>query len=426
MTCRIAIPVVCLLIAVASPRANAATPPTTGINLHPTVPESMGVEIHFTDPRPGEMQALAATGIRWVRMDLVWANTEKARGRYDFSAYDRLLAALSPYGIRTMFILDYGNPLYGGGLPPHNDEVRAAFARWAAAAVGHFAGRGIVWELWNEPNFIRFWGPKPNAEDYSKLALTTAEALLESTPGETLVGPASAVIDLRFLDSCFRAGLLNYFSAVTVHPYRQQDPETATGDLQAVGRLIAHYGPKNKQIPIIPSEWGYSAGWKPMKGMDVVMQAQMLAREFLNNLAIGVPLTIWYEWTDDNSAGDDPEGLFGLIKTPEGSAKPRYVPKPAYRAAMKLTRTFKGYRFERRVQLDSPDDYALVFTNGHDQRLAAWRRAADGSAHNVTIPGFHGRFTTTPYLGGRATPVTAGAKGLTLRISRDPVYVSRR
>ena len=33
------------------------------------VPEGLGVNIHFTDPRPGEMEMLAAAGFRWVRMD---------------------------------------------------------------------------------------------------------------------------------------------------------------------------------------------------------------------------------------------------------------------------------------------------------------------------------------------------------------------
>ena len=36
----------------------------------------------------------AAAGFRWVRMDFKWDGTETERGRYDFSSYDRLIAAL--------------------------------------------------------------------------------------------------------------------------------------------------------------------------------------------------------------------------------------------------------------------------------------------------------------------------------------------
>ena len=44
---------------------------------------------------------------------------------------------------------------------------------------------------------------------------------------ETYVGPATSTIDFKFLEACFKAGLLEYWSAVSVHPYRLQDPETA-------------------------------------------------------------------------------------------------------------------------------------------------------------------------------------------------------
>src|SRR5258705_5678433 len=53
------------------------------------IPEGFGVNIHFTDPRPGEIKMLSDAGFRWVRMDLKWDLTEKEPGRFDFSSYDR-------------------------------------------------------------------------------------------------------------------------------------------------------------------------------------------------------------------------------------------------------------------------------------------------------------------------------------------------
>ena len=60
----------------------------------PVVPTGLGVNIHFTAPQPGEMEMLARGGVRWVRMDFSWDATEREPGRYDFSAYDRLLGRL--------------------------------------------------------------------------------------------------------------------------------------------------------------------------------------------------------------------------------------------------------------------------------------------------------------------------------------------
>src|SRR6266700_5701383 len=71
----------------------------------PAVPDSMGVNIHFNDPRPGEMQMLADAGFKWIRMDFTWGGIERKKGEYDFAAYDRLLQTLEPHGIRAIFIL---------------------------------------------------------------------------------------------------------------------------------------------------------------------------------------------------------------------------------------------------------------------------------------------------------------------------------
>ncbi len=187
----------------------------------PTIPDGLGVNIHFTDPRPGEMEMLAAAGFRWVRMDFSWSATERDKDRYNFSAYDRLLAALDEHQIRAIFILDYSNRHYDGGQSPSSDEGRRAMARWAAAAAKHFRGRGVLWEMYNEPN-IQFWRPKPNVDDYARLALEVGRALAAAAPEEIYAGPATSTFDFKFLEKCFQAGLLKYWSAVTLHPYRAQ------------------------------------------------------------------------------------------------------------------------------------------------------------------------------------------------------------
>ena len=76
-----------------------------------TVESGMGVNIHFTDPKPGEIKMIAAAGFRWVRMDFKWDVTERERGQYDFAPYDQLMSELDQYNIRALFILDYGHPL---------------------------------------------------------------------------------------------------------------------------------------------------------------------------------------------------------------------------------------------------------------------------------------------------------------------------
>ncbi|HXJ95547.1 MAG TPA: cellulase family glycosylhydrolase [Terriglobia bacterium] len=425
-----------------------APPLQAQITTGPEVPGSLGVNIHFVDPAPGEVAMLAASGVRWIRTDFNWETIETSVGKYDFSAYDRLLAALDAYHVHAMFVLDYHNHLYDGGLSPASDQAREAFAAWAAAAVTHFRGRGILWEMYNEPNWL--WTPRPDTEAYIKLALATGEAVHEAAPDEQLVGPASAVIDLPFLEACFSAGLLNYWSAVSVHPYRNKDPESAADDLRDVRLLIQKYAPRGKNIPILAGEWGYSALWPEMNDEK---QAAMLAREWLTALANEVPLVVWYDWSDGTSPSD-PEAHFGMVSPPEaasqpaatplGSAAPKssenasqaeppakgsqasataaasFRPKPAYLAAQTLTHFLDGFQFNKRLTLENPDDYLLLFTKGDEVRLAAWTTA---SQHTAVLPASPGQFEVTSFTGEKLPALTANRHGLNITLTRSPRYL---
>lgn len=322
--------------------------------------DGLGVNIHFTDPKPGEMEMIAAAGFKWVRMDLSWGATERLRGEYDFSSYDRLVAALDKYKLRAVFILDYGNPVYGepGEKSPFTaraatPEFLEAFAKWAVAAVQRYKGKGYLFELWNEPNIAQFWKPKPNVSDYIALAKAACEAFrsagLIGSPnpsqvseklGEAIIGPATSTIDLAFLEECFKAGLLEYWAGVSVHPYRETAPETVEEDYRNVRLLISKYAPKDKEIPILSGEWGYSTQWKSL-GKDEPareeQQAKYLARMFLTNIANSVPVSIWYDWRDDGDNPNEGEHRFGIVRRAYHEGRdPVFDPKPAYQAAKTL------------------------------------------------------------------------------------------
>ena len=111
-----------------------------------------------------------------------WAKVEPQQNHFDFSAFDRLVASMSKRGVRIVFILDYGNPNYDYWRPPENPETRAAFARFAARAAYRYRGKGIIWDIWNEPNLLQFWHSGPNAEHYGLLALETIAAIRGADP----------------------------------------------------------------------------------------------------------------------------------------------------------------------------------------------------------------------------------------------------
>jgi hypothetical protein len=391
------------------------------VDFNAAIPDSIGLVIHFLNPKPGEMEMLAASGARWVRIDLAWDEIEKSPSQYDFSTYDRLVTTLESYKISPYIIFDYTNKLYDNGMSPYTEEGRRAFAQYASACVERYRGRGIIWEMYNEPN-SRFWRPKPNVHDYILLALEVGEAIRIVAPGEVYIGPATALIDPGFLEACFKAGLLNYWSAVSVHPYRQRDPESAAEGFRKLRELIATYATKGKEVPIVAGEWGYSSTWN-WKGMDEARQGKLLAREFLSNLASGVPLTIWYDWHDDTADPQDPESHFGIVHFPfEPDSHPVYRPKPAYLALKTLTRVLNGYQFSMRLPVGSPEDYVLLFTKKRDTRIAAWTTSS--AEQKVVIPVGGGRFSITDHLGKSLMPARAYKGKLGITLTDAPLYLA--
>jgi polysaccharide biosynthesis protein PslG len=394
-----------LLLALALSTAGAdAGDPHPSLPL-PVIPDCLGVNIHFTDPKPGELEMLAAAGFKWVRMDFSWEGTERKKGEYDFSAYDRLAAALEKHGLRAVFILNYGNPLYDGGLPPTSKNARAAFAHWAVEGVRHFAGKGHIWEMWNEPNG-GFWKPKADVKQYAALARATGEALRDAKllgpKGEAFIGPATSTIDLPFLEACFQAGLLEFWDAVSVHPYRQQAPENVDEEYRGLRLLIRKYAPKDKVIPIVSGEWGYSDAWQHF---TPELQGKYLPREFLTNIANDVTLSIWYDWHDDGTNPKESEHHFGIVANEYHPGRdPVYDPKPAYHAMKTLAAQLDGFRFNKALDLGL-GVHPLLFSKEEAVRIAYWVDSRDrvekppdgktGGGASIMIPASPGEFFVT-------------------------------
>jgi hypothetical protein len=350
-------------------------------------PEGVGVNIHFVRGREQDLDLIAAAGFKFVRMDFSWGGTERAKWQYNWDEYDELTKNLEKRGLRALYILDYSNALYEDTITsvdpiagkevtaiasPRKPDSVAAFARWAAAAAKHYQGRGILWEIWNEPN-IGFWKPKPDVRDYAALALATCRAIREADPQAMILAPASSGFPWPFFESLFQAGVLEHLDAVSVHPYRNysQGPETAAADYLRLRALIERYAPPGKRsLPIISGEWGYATH---DKGVSLDTQAAFIARQQLANLYHGIPLSIWYDWKNDGTNPEYNEHNFGTVTHD-------LQPKPAYRAVQTLTSQLSGYRIARRLSTESFEAWVLLCVDAAgNQKLAAWTTGKPGT-----------------------------------------------
>ncbi len=350
-------------------------------------PEGVGVNIHFVRGREQDLDLIAAAGFNFVRMDFSWGGTERAQGQYTWDEYDELTKNLEERGLRALYILDYSNALYEDKITsrdpitgkevtaiasPRKPDSVAAFARWAAAAAQHYQGRGILWEIWNEPN-ISFWKPKPEVRDYAALALATCQAMRQADPQAMILAPASSGFPWPFFESLFQSGVLEHLDAVSVHPYRNysQGPETAAADYLRLRALIERYAPPGKRsMPILSGEWGYATH---TQGVSPDTQAAFIARQQLANLYHGIPLSIWYDWKNDGTNPEYNEDNFGTVTHD-------LQPKPAYRAVQTLVQQLSGYWIARRLATGNPEAWVLLCVDtAGNQKLAAWTTGKPGT-----------------------------------------------
>jgi hypothetical protein len=396
--------------------------PANGASKSPfgkTIREQVGVNIHFTAGQPGEMDELRDAGFGFVRMDFSWGDTEKQSGVYDFHQYDQLLSDLDHRNIRALWILDYGNNLYDKGGNPVGVTARAAFAKWAAAVVTHFKGHRILWEMWNEPN--PNWTP-----DYIKLAIATGQAIKAAAPQEYYVGPAEAGTDPTFLENLFKAGLLNYWCAVTVHPYRSSNPETSTPEIRTIQALIAKYKPAGAKISLVSGEWGYAVmpnenTYSFVKSDE--QQASYFDREILTNLANGLPLSIWYDWKNDGDNPNDTEANFGLVHFTYHASLPQiYEPKPSYVAAKAFLTLLGDYQFAS-VNPVNPSTGSLIYTfaRHHNRRYVVYTTSDQPETVVVHLPA--GNYSLEDMLGRKQPDLTSTATGATITLSGEPEFV---
>jgi hypothetical protein len=355
------------------------------MSLETSIPEDLSVSIEFVWPDLKALDMIKAAGFRRIRVHFVWSNVEREKEVYDFetSRYDWLTSELLNRSIRPIYIFIGGNSLYentGTGeayMSVRTEDARQAFAHFAGNASEHYRGKGVIWEIWNEPDILNFWDQQPSMDSYMALVNATAPAIRHGDPDSMIIAPAISGADfdnnLTFLKGCFERGLVDLVDAVSVHPYRLSPPETFAEDISHIRALIEQYSPDNSNFPIVVSEWGYSGTWD---SLDEEIQGKYLARMFLTNLYLGIPVSNWYNWRDGGNDTTNPEHHFGTVDH-------YYKEKPAYYAMQTLSIELYGKRFIRR--LDSlDDDYLLIFSDGLNEKIAGW--TIDNKTHEVQLP----------------------------------------
>jgi polysaccharide biosynthesis protein PslG len=393
----------------------------------PAIPQAIGFNIHITGP-DRDLEMIKQAGVRFVRKDLFWSGVERTKGQYDFAEFDRLLDGLDKRGLRVLFILDYGNDkLYPRA--EDTEEGRNAYARFAAEAVRHFKGRGVLWELWNEPNVMHFWkGPGDHnsdafADQYVALLKKAVPAMRQADPDCFILGGSVSCLwvnSFKWLDRCFKQGLLTTgINGLSVHPYGFARPELCINEGYGhLREMMAQYGAP-KDFPVVNSEVGYSTADKSMGPPELRLehQAWHFVRQCMVDQMCGIRLTTWYNWNDD--AGHK-------------IAKDDLTPLPIFNACRNMVEELTGYHYVQRMKTESDLDYVLEFENASGRRkLVAWTTPSGrddtpdtAKAHGFRLPAADASGPAAVRdLYGQPALRSVGDGVMTLDLSGCPQYV---
>ena len=215
-----------------------------------------------------DLDDMAATGAKWVRIDFPWSVTEQSPGVFTWSRLDRVVNAATNRGLQVIGLLAY-SPEWArpaGTDMMHPPTEPADFANFAAVAVRRYSATVKVWEIWNEPNISQFWKPQPSAPTYAALLKRAYAAVRGADPSATVLSaglsPAVDAVDgsqispITFLRQLYANGAGGSFDAVGMHPYSYpampMDPTTSAWNtfyrLPLVYDVMVQHGDGAKKI----------------------------------------------------------------------------------------------------------------------------------------------------------------------------------
>lgn len=149
-----------------------------------------------------------------------------------------------------------------------------------------YKGRIRDWELWNEPDYKRFFVPTVSLVDLAKVA---SEALKSVDPQNRLVSPGFTSNGLATLDRFLAQGGGRYVDAIGFHWYALGAPEALMPRIRAVRAVMQRHGAG--QLPLWDTE---GAPWC-IPGGRAPCAFDGLERDELDALPMRYVLTMWLE-----------------------------------------------------------------------------------------------------------------------------------
>ncbi len=306
---------------------------------------------------------LSAAGFGIVRNEIQWGLLEKERGKVVVpKIVTDYIDLLVERGIRTNYLLSYGNTLYEN---PYDSQ---AFANWAAKMAEIFKGKIDIFEIWNEPANFGFqkryggdrWGNAPWLDQFVSFTRLADEAIRRVQPGATVVVASEDV--WQTVRQEIEQGIAASHNSIALHPYCHGQPRPEyemvfkDGGRELRELCVKHGGATRACV----TEVGWTTYQGNMQYLEIAggypkssyrHQAQYIIRAYLLTMAAGMDYMLQYDFMNDGSNRSYTEHNFGLVHED-------YSPKPSLMAIAFLTRTLEHASLVKDLS-DTPTEHRL-------------------------------------------------------------------
>ncbi len=351
------------------------------------------------------------SGARWDRRDFWWSVAEPEPGTWEWETFDRAIDDFREDNISAVVILCYGSA-WKGHAPETAEEI-AAFGEYAFQLVSRYKEHVRHWEVWNEPNILPFWSPKPDPVVYTQLLREAHRRIKEADPEAVVIAGALAGADDRFLRAMFENGAAGHFDALSYHTYGNNP--TAEGqrhEVEALREVMEEY---NHVRPLWLTETGIYTG---PAGVGDQIQAERIVKSSVRWVALGMErvfqLTL-KDWTDDPRT-EDATSFRGL-------ARMNGTPKPSFAAHRTMVEQLGNAAFVAQVRPDPAVDGYVFRQRDEARALVGVFWSKEGESVTVELETGAAHVTVTRMNGEWAVRRTRdGVLGMT--ITQEPVYVT--
>ena len=300
---------------------------------------------------------LQSAGVKWIRANMNWSSVEpNAKGSLDawwLTEIDYAVNKAKAAGIQVLMPIADGVPYWASADPAKYQDASGKhwnrywkparfqdYADFARTVVARYQALGVhAYEVWNEPNYSRFWPSGPSAADYTALLRAAYPAIKAADPSAKVVMGGLSTNDYPFLQRMYAAGAKDYFDVAAVHPYTNgADPTSCWYDsgtayaqgafcgIEQVRRTMAANG-DNRELWL--TELGWSTAASASGGVSEAQQATYLTKAMAALDAYPyVTNAFWYALRNNYWQADDQydvEASYGLLHVD-------FSPKPAFSA----------------------------------------------------------------------------------------------